>query len=56
MNVDTPNAAEREWMRRVATLTNRRDKGKLKRGEVESSLEQLKTIPLSAIMGAQHAA
>jgi hypothetical protein len=53
---DGVNAAEREWMRQVATLTVKRDKGKLKIGEFEAALDQLKTIPLSAIMGAQHAA
>jgi len=50
------NEAEREWMRRVATLTVKRDKGKLKPGEFEVELEKLRTIPLSEIMVARHAA
>jgi hypothetical protein len=47
-----PNEAERQWMRWVATLTNRRDKGKLAPGEFEAELEKLKTLPLGAAMEA----
>jgi hypothetical protein len=47
--VGTPNAAEREWMRAVATITVKRDKGKLKLNEFETELEKLRTMPLSAL-------
>jgi hypothetical protein len=47
-----PNATEREWMRQVATLTNKRDKGKLNPGEYAVELDKLK----SQQIGAQDAA
>jgi hypothetical protein len=50
------NDAEREWMRRVATLTVKRDRGKLKTGEFEAELERLKAISLAEMMGAKDAA
>jgi hypothetical protein len=56
MIVDKPNEAEREWMRRVATLTVKRDRGKLKAGEFDAELERLKVISLAEMMGAKDAA
>jgi hypothetical protein len=56
MIVDKPNEAEREWMRQVATLTVRRDRGKLKTGEFEAGLARLKAISLAEMMGAKDAA
>jgi hypothetical protein len=56
MIVDKPNEAEREWMRRVATLTVKRDRGKLKAGEFDAELERLKVISLAEMMGVKDAA
>ncbi len=51
-----PNALEREWMRRVATLTVKRDRGKLKAADFEAEIAKLKELPLKALIGEQDAA
>jgi hypothetical protein len=41
-----PSASEREWMRQVATLTNKRGKGKVGHKQFWAQLNELKAAPL----------
>lgn len=47
-----PNESELAWMRRAWRLVQHRNEGKLKRGEYEAELENLKTMPLPAAQNA----
>lgn len=44
-----PTELEREWMRRVATTVNRRDRGKINAKEFQTEIEALRSAPLSSL-------
>ena len=47
-----PNESELAWMRKVWRLVHQRNEGKLKRGEYDIKIEQLRTAPLEAATAA----